>query len=462
MSIRFTADPSFFPSPRLAAEAPPEGLAYVAGLQAGNGQPDFLAVVDVDPASGEYGQIVNRLEMPNLGDELHHFGWNACSSALCPYAHPQLERRYLLVPGLRSSRIYVVDTQPDPRAPRLARVIETEEVLRRGGYSRLHTVHCGPDAIYVSALGSAEGGRPGGVLLLDHDTFDVLGQWEVDRGSQELGYDFAWHLAQDVGVSSEWATPDMFENGLSLDDVVNRRFGHHLNFWDLRRRRHLARLDLGDEHQMVLELRPAHDPTKLYGFVNTVANVNDLSSAIWVWYQEGGQWAVRKVAEIPALPPGESGLPPALQPLGAVPPLVTDIDLSVDDRFLYVSCWGTGELRQYDVSDPFEPKLTGQVELGGIAHRAAHPNGHALAGAPQMLEVSRDGRRVYVTNSLYSAWDDQFYPEGTPGWLVKLDADPVNGGLKVDERFFVDFGPARAHQVRLQGGDASSDSYCFP
>jgi len=32
-----------------------------------------------------------------------------------------------------------------------------------------------------------------------------------------------------------------------------------------------------------------------------------------------------------------------------VPPLVTDIDLSVDDRFLYVSCWGSGEMKQFDV-----------------------------------------------------------------------------------------------------------------
>jgi len=461
VSIHFTADPSFFPSPRLAAQGPPERLAYVAGLNVGSGEPDFMAVVDLDPASADYGRIVSRLPLPNVGDEVHHFGWNACSSALCPYAHPQLERRYLVVPGLRSSRIYVLDTQPDPRQPRLARVIEAEDVLRRAGYSRLHTVHCGPDAIYLSALGSAEGGRPGGILLLDHDSFDVLGQWEVARGPQELAYDFAWHLAQDVMVTSEWATPDLMENGVRLDDVVNKRFGHHLNFWDLRRRRHVARLDLGDQYQMVLELRPAHDPTRLYGFVNTVVNLADLSSAIWLWYQDSGQWAIRKLVDIPAVPTAADALPDVLKPLGAVPPLVTDIDLSVDDRFLYVSCWGTGELRQYDVSDPFAPKLTGQVELGGIVHRAAHPSGQTLAGAPQMLEVSRDGRRVYVTNSLYSTWDDQFYPEGIPGWLVKLDADPTSGGLRIDNGFLVDFGPARAHQVRLQGGDASSDSYCF-
>ena len=40
-----------------------------------------------------------------------------------------------------------------------------------------------------------------------------------------------------------------------------------------------------------------------------------------------------------------------------------------------------------------------------------------------MVEVSRDGRRVYLTNSLYASWDAQFYPEGIDGWMVKLDAD---------------------------------------
>ncbi|HEY8476463.1 MAG TPA: selenium-binding protein SBP56-related protein [Chloroflexota bacterium] len=461
MAVSFTPDPTFFPSPRLAAQAPPEALAYVAGFNRVQQRPDFIAVVDVNPDSATYSQVVGRVDLPYVGDELHHFGWNACSSALCPYARPHLERRYLIVPGLRSSRIYVIDTKPDPRRPSLAKVIEGAEVTRRSGYTRLHTVHCGPDALYISALGNAEGGGPGGVLLLDHDTFEVLGRWEVDRGPQHFAYDFFWHLAQDVAVSSEWGTPDMIEGGLRLDDLLNKRFGHRIHFWDLRRRRHVAALDLGEENQMVLELRPAHDPTKLYGFVNVTVNLNNLSSGVWVWYRENGAWRIQRVIEIPAVPADASTLPPALKDVGVVPPLVTDIDLSVDDRFLYVSCWGTGELHQYDVTDPFKPQLTGVVKLGGILHRAAHPNGTPLNGAPQMVEVSRDGKRVYVTNSLYGSWDDQFYPEGIRGWLAKLNADP-QGGLRVDPEFLVDFGEERVHQVRLQGGDASSDSYCYP
>ena len=37
--------------------------------------------------------------------------------------------------------------------------------------------------------------------------------------------------------------------------------------------------------------------------------------------------------------------------------------------------------------------------------------GHELLGGPQMIQLSLDGKRLYVTNSLFSAWDQQFYPE---------------------------------------------------
>ena len=62
-----------------------------------------------------------------------------------------------------------------------------------------------------------------------------------------------WHLNDDVAITSEWATPSMIENGLNPDDLLGRRFGHHLDFWSLSEGRLVQRVDLGDEHQMVLE-----------------------------------------------------------------------------------------------------------------------------------------------------------------------------------------------------------------
>lgn len=461
--MSFRPDPTFYPSPRLAMQAPVERLAYVASLNPnGSHEPDEITVVDLEAGSGNYGQIVGRVTMPQPGDELHHFGWNACSSALCPYApHPHVERRYLVVPGLRSSRIYIIDTKPDPRKPKIVKTIEADEIAKRSGYSRLHTVHCGPEGIYVNAIGSTSGDGPGGILLLDHDSFDVLGRWEVDRGPQYLAYDFWWHLGHDTMLTSEWGTPNMVENGLNPELLLGAKYGHRLHVWDLRKRRHKQVLDLGEEYQLPLELRPAHDPSKAYGFVGVVISLKDLSSSIWLWRRNNGGWSIHKVIEIPAEPADPDLLPPLLKDFKAVPPLLTDIDLSLDDKFLYAACFGTGELRQYDVSDPFNPKLTGSIRVGGIANRAAHPQSpeKRLNGAPQMVEISRDGRRVYFTNSLYRTWDDQFYPDGIRGWMAKADVSP--GGFKLDPNFFVDFGDRRSHQVRLEGGDSSSDSFCF-
>jgi selenium-binding protein 1 len=463
-------DPSFYPSPRMAMQGPREKLAYVAILNPnaalnsdGDGRPDALAVFDVDPDSETYGQVVGHVSMPNTGDELHHFGWNACSSALCPYApHPHIERRYLIVPGLRSSRMHIIDTKPDPREPRIVKVIEPDELHDRTGYSRPHTIHCGPEGIYVSALGAPDGDGPGGIFIMDHESFEPLGRWEVDRGPQYFAYDFWWHLGYDTMITSEWGTPNLIEGGLNAEVLLQSGYGHQLHVWDLRRRRHLQALDLGAEYQIVLELRPAHDPSKTYGFAGVVVNLKDLSSSIWLWRRENGGWGIQKVIDIPAEPADPDQLPPALKPFGAVPPLTSDINLSLDDKFLYVSCWGTGELRQYDVSDPFNPRHTGSVHLGGIVRRAAHPKtGLPLTGGPQMVELSRDGHRLYFSNSLYAAWDAEFYPEGIHGWISKVDVNP-EGGLTVDPDFFIEFDDGeRPHQIRLEGGDSSSDSYCY-
>ncbi|MFI6483566.1 selenium-binding protein SBP56-related protein [Nonomuraea sp. NPDC050663] len=461
----WTPDPTFYPSPRDAAQAPAEKLAYVAAFDRQAEKPDAIAVLDTDPESETYGTVVGWTDLPGLGDELHHFGWNACSSALCPSApHPHVERRYLIVPGLRSSRIHVFDTKDTGAgvSPKLVKVIEAEELAERAGYSRPHTVHCGPDGIYVSALGGADGDDgPGGLAVLDHVNFEVRGAWEADRGPQHLAYDFWWHLNHDVLVTSEWGTPSMIEDGVVGELLLGRKYGHRLHFWDLRSRRHVQEVDLGDQHQMPLELRPAHDPRKTYGFVGVVTSVEDLSASVWVWFREDERWRARKVITIPAEPADPADLPPVLQPFGAVPPLVTDIDLSVDDQRLYVSCWGTGELKQYDVGDPFAPVEIGSLRIGGIVGRKAHPARpeQELRGGPQMVEISRDGRRVYLTNSLYGSWDDQFYPEGVGSWLAKIDTE----SFTFDERFFVtDFRGLRPHQVKLQGGDASSDSFCYP
>ena len=90
--------------------------------------------------------------------------------------------------------------------------------------------------------------------------------------------------------------------------------------------------------------------------------------------------------------------------------MITDILISMDDRFLYFSNWLHGDLRQYDISDPSNPKLAGQVWLGGLLGKGPEIHGRTTTGGPQMIQLSLDGKRLYVTDSLFSTWDNQFYP----------------------------------------------------
>ena len=122
--------------------------------------------------------------MPQFGDELHHFGWNACSSALCPYApHPHVERRYLVVPGLRSSRLHIIDTKPNPRKPKIVKVIEPEEVFARA-HTRGRTPFIVGRKVFTSARSEHPTAMAPGVFSAGlSSSFEILGQWEMDRGS---------------------------------------------------------------------------------------------------------------------------------------------------------------------------------------------------------------------------------------------------------------------------------------
>ena len=459
-------DPTFHATAELAMKAPAEKLAFTLMLSPDGTKPDGLAVIDVDPKSKTYSKILHSLFMPNLGDEFHHFGWNACSASLSPLTgHAFLERRYLIIPGIKSSRIYIIDVK-EPLKAKIHKIIEADEIMAKTGYSRPHTIHCGPEGIYVSTLGG--GGKDGtdgppGIFIMDCETFDILGRYEMDRGAQEKGYDFWWNLPRNYMVSSEWGLPPQYENGIVAEDLLSNKYGHSIHFWDLRARKNVQTIDLGANHQMALEIRPAHDPVKEYGFCGVVVDTSNLEGAVFTWWRkEDGTFEAKKTITIPPVAADPNDLPELLKGFSAVPPLVTDIDLSLDDKYLYVACWGTGEMHQYDVSDPMNPVINGKVEIGGIVTKTKHKNGKEFGYGPQMLEVSRDGKRVYWTNSLYSSWDDQFYPGERGGAMVMADV-AENGDFSLNKDFFVEFPEGyRSHQIRLEGGDCSTDSFCYP
>lgn len=221
-----------------------------------------------------------------------------------------------------------------------------------------------------------------------------------------------------------------------------------------------------------LEIRFTHNPKRCEGFVGACLYAN-----VFRFYKDNPsdeKFKCDKIIDIPAKKV-EGWIAPEVNGM------MTDILLSLDDRFLYFSCWLHGDVRQYDITDPANPKLTGQVFIGGVILNdsnvkviedkelkeqpsPAYIKGRRLEGGPQMLQLSLDGKRLYVSSSLFSPWDKQFYPEMVKkgGTIVQLDVDTENGGMTLNENFLVDFGnepngPSLPHEMRYPGGDCTSD-----
>jgi selenium-binding protein 1 len=444
-----TAACATYPSPAAAMQSERETLAYVPAIYSGTGRPlpDHLVTVDVDPKSRTYSRIIHRLAMPFHGDELHHYGWNVCSSC---HGQPGKMRQYLVIPGLNSGNVHFVDVSNQAK-PRLHKVIQGREIAEKTNLSALHTVHCAPDGrIIISALGDARGNAPGGFLIID-EKFEIAGRWEKSNEGMPYNYDFWYQPRHNIMVSSEFAAPSTYGPGFRMEDVKAGRYGQRLHFWDWTTHERIQTIDLGSEGLVPLEVRFHHNPDSAHGFVCAA-----LSSSVWHFHKAGSSWSAEKVIQVePAKLEGQAD---------PVPGLVTDILLSLDDRFLYLANWLHGDVRQYDVSDPAKPKLTGQIWINGLLGKGETIKGKKPAGGPQMLQLSLDGKRLYFTSSLYSSWDNQFYPDITRrgSFMLQVDCDTTKGGMSWNKEFFVDFGaepggPARAHEIRFPNADSTSD-----
>ena len=252
--------------------------------------------------------------------------------------------------------------------------------MRKTGYSRPHTVHCGPEGLYISTLGGAGPTARRCARHLHHGLREFRDTWQMgDRPrtaetALRLLVEPAARLPGVERVGPAAAIRKRHRRRKSCSPTVTATSVH---FWDLRQRRHVQSIDLGANHQMPLEVRPAHDPTREYGFLGVVVDTTNLEGSIWTWWRENGKFHIEKTAIIPP-EPADKVLPPLLQGFGAVPPFVRDIDLSLDDRYLYVACWGTGEQRNTMSAIRCSRSSTVRARR---RHRMAHkhPNGNPFA-----------------------------------------------------------------------------------
>ncbi|KAL7177135.1 hypothetical protein ACSBR2_030467 [Camellia fascicularis] len=444
-------------------------VVAMGDLGTGTEKPYYLATVDIDPNSQTYSKVIHRLPMPHNGDELHHSGWNACSSC---YGDASASRRYLVLPSLVSGRIYAIDTQKNPRAPTLHKYVEPTDVIQKTGLAYPHTAHClASGDIMVSCLGDKDGKAEGnGFLLLDSD-FNVKGRWDKPGHSPLFGYDFWYQPRHKTMISTSWGAPAAFTKGFNLQDVSDGLYGRHLHVYSWPDGELKQTMDLGNTGLLPLEIRFLHDPSKDTGFVGCALT----SNMVRFFKTPEGSWSHEIAISVKPLKVKNWILP-------EMPGLITDFLISLDDRYLYMVNWLHGDIRQYNIEDPKNPVLTGQVWVGGLIQKGSSVVAEADDGTTYQVDVPEI--KVWKTierrttddpvelrweaalcyQLTLSQWDRQFYPDVVEkgSHMLQIDVNTEKGGLAINQNFFVDFGsepdgPSLAHEMRYPGGDCTSD-----
>ena len=390
-----------------------ERFLYVATLAKSAQDPDFVSVVGADPRRHDFGRIVNRIDMPNVGDGLHHFGYS-------------FDQKRLIVPGLFSNRIHILKIHGNGKSMKLDAM--NEDLASRSGYIVPHSViAASPGRAVVTMIGAAtpETG-PGGIVEIDDATGEFaryVGPGPA-RDPNELGprfmYDFDALEKANRGISTTFGPP-----GLCGAGIAPACLGDEVAVWDLQRQKVIQVANLG-ANSGALEVRFIDEPGVRRAFINTPG-----THAVWLAQDDD-----------------KDGVFEFQQVLGPKDGLLIPVDmlLSYDHKFMYLTNWFGNTVQQFDISDPFHPVLKASVTV-------PHPN---------MLRLSRDNKRLYVSNSLLTPWDDDpnFGPprnEQYGIWLFNVNREA--GGLtpyKPDGSAWVSFtnvrkkytvGPAGPHMM---------------
>lgn len=387
-----------------------EQFMYVVATDGHGDNPDFLALVGTNPdIPGQYGRIFRRVDMPNVDDELHHFGYS-------------LDQERLIVPGLFSNRIYIFDVDKNPRNPKLEAV--NEELVDQSGHIVPHTViGMNNNEALVTMIGAfSESTAPGGIIRLDDRTGGFIDHFgpgpdrDPDIEPPKYMYDFGFNEHANRAVSTTFGLPADVGAGINPAG-----FGSEVVVWDFTAQEVIQTVDLG-ENCGALEVRWIEDLN--IGMTNCPG-----TNSLWVWDDPDGD-----------------GFYDFQQVLDADDGLAGPVDIVLtEDFYLYITNYFGNSLQKFDIVDPFNPILVDEVGL-------PHPN---------MLRVSPDEKRVYVSNQLLTTWDnDESFggPRNTDYgiWLFHVDDDETLASETPDGSAWVDFsnvrmkysrGPAGPHQM---------------
>ncbi len=364
----------------------PEKYLYLFCVDADARDNDFVAVIDVDPQSKTYSQVIHTLDLGTKGNETHHWGYTD-------------DRTRIWAGGLFSSKIWLIDVATDPAKPRIEKVLDNVPELT--GMTGPHTYYALPGRMLLSFLGAKDGGLPAGMAEFTNDGKFIR---RIDQPKDApYGYDVAVKPELNRMVTSSF-TP-LRNYSKPFKEMDPKDFGTGMVVWDFKARKPIQ---VGTAGAAPLEIRWSLKKGANYGFTNCA-----LDNSLWLFRgKPDGQYEFKKVADTGPLP--------------------ADLRQSPDDRYLFVSNFGGDKIQQFDVTDPDHPRLFSEAVIGT---------------QPNMMHTTGDGLRMYVSNSLLSTLDrdNSFWVK-----LIRIDDKGmhVDPKFKVDLDHFPT-GPARGHDMLL-------------
>ena len=318
---------------------------------------DKLVTIDVNPASKQYGKVINTLSVGGR-NEAHHMGFTD-------------DRRHLWAGGLDNNKIFVFDIAANPAKPKLIKTIS--DFAQKTGYAGPHTFYAMPGRMLIQGLSNAKdhGGITGMAVYNNKGDYVAKYDMPTTNGGDGYGYDIGINPAKNAMLTSSftgWNNYMMDMGKLIKDAEAMKRFGNTMVMWDLKA--------MKPQKVFAVPGAPLEVRWSLKQGDDWAITATALTSKLWLVKKDAkGEWQAKDVATI--------GDPSKI-------PLPVDISITADGKGLWVNTFMDGKTRYFDLTNPEQPKQTFEKVTGKQVN---------------MVSQSWDGKRVYITSSLLANWD---------------------------------------------------------
>jgi DNA-binding beta-propeller fold protein YncE len=389
----------------------PEQTLLVWAADQAHLAPDFVAVIDFDSGSPDYGKVLRTVPLSGagaIGNEPHHVGVSR-------------DGRTMALGGLLSAlrqqdQVFFFDVS-DPREPEFIRSDNppessiTDELvpLENGGF-------------LVTFMGGPKGINPGRVAEYNA-SMQLVREWPETPPTDGFNpHGISLDEAHNLMLTSDFICPLRTLHVHDGDAAVLRG---SVRVWDLARRTITRTIPVGRPGQpagtMEVQLIPRDQRQRAYtaGMTDDTLYLLDTQKGTATAVFDFGTLANASVPAMPQL-----------------------FRMNKQGTRLFVTLNGAGKVAMFNIARPDHPELMSVVDLGA-------------ASGPHYLQLTDDDKRVVIS--------DYFLVEDlAPGGVVRVDGDHkihvinVHGNrLELDTRFDVDFnrdiatGPTRPHGMAI-------------